>query len=182
MAYHEAPTTKFGLFWDVYNWNVSNIKMYDAFRSLLLLPGGLNFCATILCIKQKMFIFSRCTNDIITTFWYSLWFRTWKNPLRVSFPGSSLLCPTIPDLRTVGPTTWADEVNNEATAEEMRRANQINNHLLSWWLCHHHYGLSAPCINLIEYPPVSTIPTKQISTRIRIITHTYPQAWIQDLL
>ena len=38
-----------------------------------------------------MFIFSRCTNDIISTFWYSLWFRTWKNPLRVSFPGSSLL-------------------------------------------------------------------------------------------
>ena len=38
-----------------------------------------------------MFIFSRCTNDIITTFWYSIWFWAWKNPLRVSFPGSSLL-------------------------------------------------------------------------------------------
>ena len=30
-AYHEAPTTKFGLFWDVDNWNFSNIKTYDAF-------------------------------------------------------------------------------------------------------------------------------------------------------
>ena len=39
-----------------------------------------------------MFIFSRCTNDIITTFSYSFWFLTWKNPSRVSFPGSSLLC------------------------------------------------------------------------------------------
>ena len=39
--------------------------------------------------------------------------------------------PTIPDLRNVRPTTWADEVHAEATAEEMRRANQINNHLMS---------------------------------------------------
>ena len=38
-----------------------------------------------------MFIFSRCTNDIISTFWYSFWFPTWKNPSRVSFPWSSLL-------------------------------------------------------------------------------------------
>ena len=54
--------------------------------------GRLNFCATPLYMKQKMFIFSRCTNYIITTFWYSFWFPTWKNPSRFSFPGSSLLC------------------------------------------------------------------------------------------
>ena len=39
MAYHEAPTTKFRLFWDVDNWNFSNIKTYDDFRTLLLLSG-----------------------------------------------------------------------------------------------------------------------------------------------
>ena len=51
----------------------------------------LNFCATPLYIKQKMFIFSRCTNDIITKFWYSFWLLTWKNPSGVSIPGSSHL-------------------------------------------------------------------------------------------
>ena len=40
-----------------------------------------------------MFIFSRCTNDIITTFWYSFWLLTWKTPSGVSISGSSLLCP-----------------------------------------------------------------------------------------
>ena len=53
--------------------------------------GRLNFCATLLRIKQKMFIFSRCINDIITTFWYSFWLLTCKTPSGVSFPGSSLL-------------------------------------------------------------------------------------------
>ena len=43
MAYHKAPTTKFRLFWDVDNWNFSNIKTYDAFRILLLLLGLLPF-------------------------------------------------------------------------------------------------------------------------------------------
>ena len=38
-AYHEPPTTKFRLFWDVNNWNFPNIKTYDAFRNLLLLTG-----------------------------------------------------------------------------------------------------------------------------------------------
>ena len=40
-----------------------------------------------------MFILSRFSNDIITTFWYSFWLLTWKNPSGVSIPGSSLLCP-----------------------------------------------------------------------------------------
>ena len=38
-----------------------------------------------------MFTFSRCTSDIITTFWYSFWLPTLKNLSRVSIPGSSLL-------------------------------------------------------------------------------------------
>ena len=42
----------------------------------------LNICATPLCIKQKMSIFSRCTKDIITIFWYFFWLLTWKKTLR----------------------------------------------------------------------------------------------------
>ena len=49
------------------------------------------FLGHTLVHKTKIFIFSRWTNDIITTFWYALWFLTWKNPSRVSFPGFSLL-------------------------------------------------------------------------------------------
>ena len=60
-----------------------------------------------------MFIFSRCTNDIITTFWYSLWFWTWKNPLRVSFPGSSLLWVNVSykNLK-IGPVSFGGNKNN----------------------------------------------------------------------
>ena len=34
-----------------------------------------------------MFIFSRCTNDISTIFWYSFCFQTWNNHRGVSIPG-----------------------------------------------------------------------------------------------
>ena len=38
--------------------------------------------------------------------------------------------PSIPDLRTVRPSQWADDTT-EASAEELRKANQINSNLLS---------------------------------------------------
>ena len=39
--------------------------------------------------------------------------------------------PPIPDLRTTRPLNWAEDVNAEASAEEMRRANQVQNNLFS---------------------------------------------------
>ena len=39
--------------------------------------------------------------------------------------------PTVPDLRTTRPLNWAEDVNAEASAEEMRRANQVQNNLFS---------------------------------------------------
>ena len=38
--------------------------------------------------------------------------------------------PTVPDLQTVRPTNWADDMNTEASAEESRRANQVQNNLM----------------------------------------------------
>ena len=55
-AYHEAPTTKFRLFRDVYNSNFSNIKTYDAFRNLLILlicPLFHNFLQVSIVKSQK---------------------------------------------------------------------------------------------------------------------------------
>ena len=49
-----------------------------------------------------MFIFSSCTNNIITIFWYYFWGLTWKSPPGVPIPGSSLLWPNLvpyPNLR-----------------------------------------------------------------------------------
>ena len=70
------------------------LKLTGLWPFKLWFPRGcdrLNFCATPLFIKQKMFLFSRWTNGVITIFWYSFWFPTLKNPLGVSVPGSSLL-------------------------------------------------------------------------------------------
>ena len=39
--------------------------------------------------------------------------------------------PIVPDLRTIRPLNWAEESNAEATAEELRRANQVNNNLIA---------------------------------------------------
>ena len=39
--------------------------------------------------------------------------------------------PPVPDLRTTRPLNWAEDVNAEASAEEMRRANQVQNNLFS---------------------------------------------------
>ena len=37
-TYYKASTTIFRLFWDAESWNFSNIKTFDAFMTLLLLP------------------------------------------------------------------------------------------------------------------------------------------------